>query len=215
MASSKNNKISAPVIQRLPRYYRMVSELEEAGVTRISSRELAERMGLTAAQIRQDLSCFGGFGQQGYGYTVPLLREEFRSILGLDHRYRAILLGAGNLGRAIAYHIPFELEGYVLVGIFDRSPALIGTRICDWIIRPETDLESFCAAYHPDMAILCVPTGSAPALVDRLLRAGVRNFWNLSHYDFSVTHPEATVENVHLNDSLMTLCYRMANRAEP
>ncbi|MBQ9082787.1 MAG: redox-sensing transcriptional repressor Rex [Clostridia bacterium] len=205
----KKNKVSMSVIRRLPRYYRFLSELERKGVLRISSRELSDLMGLTASQIRQDLNCFGGFGQQGFGYMVPVLKSEIGSILGLDKRYKTILLGAGNLGRAVAAHIAFENQGFSLVGIFDRDPALFGRTFRGVPVRPEIELEDFCRSEQPDVAILCVPMESAEELSERLIALGIRNFWNFSHYDFSVAHPEVVIENVHMNDSLMTLCYRI------
>lgn len=208
----KKDRISMSVIRRLPRYYRFLSDLERRGVNRISSRELSDRMGLTASQIRQDLNCFGGFGQQGYGYMVHQLREEIASILGIDHQYKTILIGAGNLGRAVAAHISFENQGFQLIGIFDRNPALFGQVIRGIPIRSEEELEPFCAAEHPQTAILCVPMDAAENLGKRLISAGIQSFWNFSHYDFSVSNPEAIVENVHMNDSLMTLCYRISDR---
>lgn len=208
----KKDKISMSVIRRLPRYYRFLSELERKGIGRISSRELSNRMGLTASQIRQDLNCFGGFGQQGYGYIVPQLREEISSILGLNHLHKTILLGAGNLGRAVASHIAFEDKGFQLIGIFDRDPLLFDRQIRDVTIRSEEQLEEFCLREKPDVAILCVPFQAAEKLSERLINLGIRNFWNFSHYDFSVEHPDVIIENVHMNDSLMTLCYRISNR---
>lgn len=207
---SNNDKISMSVIRRLPRYYRFLSDLERRGTNRISSRELSARMGLTASQIRQDLNCFGGFGQQGLGYIVPQLREEIGSILGIDRVYRTVLIGAGNLGRAIASHMDFATHGFQLIGIFDCNPALVGQEIRGLKIQSEQMLEDFCAAQHPETAILCVPMAAAEPLGKRLMQAGVRSFWNFSHYDFSVGYPEMIVENVHMNDSLMTLCYRMS-----
>ncbi len=205
----KKNKVSMSVIRRLPRYYRFLSELERKGVLRISSRELSDLMGLTASQIRQDLNCFGGFGQQGFGYMVSVLKSEIGAILGLDKHYKTILLGAGNLGRAVAAHISFENQGFQLVGIFDRDPALFGRMFRGVPVRPEIELEEFCRNEQPDVAILCVPMEAAEELSERLIALGIRNFWNFSHYDFSVAHPEVVIENVHMNDSLMTLCYRI------
>ena len=207
--SLKKENISMSVIRRLPRYYRFLSGLEKKGVGRISSRELSSLMGLTASQIRQDLNCFGGFGQQGYGYMVPALKAEIASIMGLDQKYKTILLGAGNLGRAVAAHIAFEHQGFQLVGIFDKDPALFGRVLRNLPIRPEIEMEEFCKVEKPDVAILCVPMESAEKLGDRLISLGIKNFWNFSHYDFTVDHPDVVIENVHMNDSLMTLCYRI------
>lgn len=208
----KNKNISSPVIKRLPRYYRFLGDLLENGVKRISSRELSERMGLTASQIRQDLNCFGGFGQQGYGYAVESLYKEIGSILGLDNSYNTILIGAGNLGRAVAIHMSFESRGFRLIGIFDNDPQKIGGSIRDMNVIDTVELESFCAANKIDAAILCVPKTAAPQLADRLYALGIRNFWNFSHYDLAMRFSDIVVENVHLNDSLMILCYKISDK---
>ena len=208
----RKEKIAMPVIRRLPRYYRFLTELEADGITRISSRELSERMGLTASQIRQDLNCFGGFGQQGYGYAVHLLRETIGEILGLGSGYKTVLVGAGNLGRAVASHISFDRLGFSLIGIFDRDPALVGHLLNGITIRSTDELEIFCKEKRPEVAILCVPMAAAGEIGRRLIEWGVKSFWNFSHYDFSSEFPEVLVENVHMNDSLMTLCYRLSEK---
>lgn len=210
----KHENISMSVIRRLPRYYRFLYHLREKGVTRISSTELSEKLGLTASQIRQDLNCFGGFGQQGYGYIVSQLCEEIGKILGLSSGYKTILLGAGNLGRAIANHMSFEADGFQLIGAFDNSPDKIGTEIGSLTVQNVADLESFCKEKSPDMAMFCVPRSAVEQLGEILYRLGIRNFWNFSHYDISLKYPDTIVENVHLNDSLMTLCYRISNTGE-
>lgn len=199
--------ISNSVIRRLPRYYRFLGELETGGYVRISSRELAEKMGLTASQIRQDFNCFGEFGQQGYGYNVKGLRDEIGKILGLDEQTPIILLGAGNLGRAIASHIDFQNKGFELVGIFDASPEIIGKKIGNMIVSDIAELENFCNKNHPVAAILCIPKDAAKSETDRLINLGVRAFWNFTHYDLRVNHKDIAVENVHLGDSLSTLSY--------
>lgn len=201
------NAISNSVIRRLPRYYRFLGELETGGYVRISSRELAEKMGLTASQIRQDFNCFGEFGQQGYGYNVKGLRDEIGKILGLDEQTPIILLGAGNLGRAIASHIDFQNKGFELVGIFDASPEIIGKKIGNMIVSDIAELENFCNKNHPVAAILCIPKDAAKSETDRLINLGVRAFWNFTHYDLRVNHKDIAVENVHLGDSLSTLSY--------
>ncbi len=206
---AKETNISMPVIRRLPRYYRFLYDLKENGVTRISSRELSQRMGLTASQIRQDLNCFGGFGQQGYGYMVEQLYEEIGRILGVSQPTRAILLGVGNLGKAVVNHMNFESRGFRLVGLFDGNPALVGQVQSDLPIRSNDELEVFCRQEKPEMAILCIPKEAAPHLVDRLVTCGIQAFWNFSHYDIAYDHPEVIVENVHMGDSLMTLSYLM------
>ncbi len=201
------NAISNSVIRRLPRYYRFLGELETSGYVRISSRELAEKMGLTASQIRQDFNCFGEFGQQGYGYNVKGLRDEIGKILGLDEQTPIILLGAGNLGRAIASHIDFQNKGFELVGIFDASPEIIGKKIGNMVVSDIAELEKFCNEKHPVAAILCIPKEAAGNETDRLINLGVRAFWNFTHYDLRLDHKGIAVENVHLGDSLSTLSY--------
>lgn len=204
----KAEHISMSVVRRLPRYYRFLYDLKENGIERISSRELSQRMGLTASQIRQDLNCFGGFGQQGYGYIVEQLYTEIGHILGVDNPSGAILIGAGNLGCAIANHINFEIRGIRLTGIFDDSPAITGTHIQELTVMPTAALEEFCRAHNPSIAILCIPKEAAPDLVRRMMALGIRSFWNFSHYDIGFDYPDAIVENVHLGDSLLTLAYQ-------
>ena len=204
--------ISDSVIRRLPRYYRFLGELKNAGLTRISSRELSERMGLTASQIRQDLNCFGGFGQQGYGYNIELLRTEIAQILGLDRPQNAILIGVGNLGRAIAQHITFESRGFHLIGLFDNKEALVGQMVRNLPIRSISTLDEFCRENLPTVAILCVPKNAAESLSDQLVKLGIKGFWNFSHYDLAMKHPNVTVENMHFGDSLMTLSYRLQEK---
>ena len=199
--------ISNSVIRRLPRYYRFLGELLKQGTEKISSRELSERMRLTASQIRQDLNCFGGFGQQGYGYNVADLRQEIAKILGLDDKHRIILIGAGNLGRAITLHIDFEKYGYELAGIFDSNLTMAGHDINGIQIMHTSRLAEFCEAHKPTMAVLCIPRAAAKDTVKALMSLGVNAFWNYSHYDINYDFPDAVVENVHLADSLMTLSY--------
>jgi redox-sensing transcriptional repressor len=210
----KHENISMSVIRRLPRYYRFLRHLKGKGVTRISSTELSTKLGLTASQIRQDLNCFGGFGQQGYGYIVDQLCEEIANILGLSHGYKAILLGAGNLGQAIASHMSFEAEGFKLAGIFDNSPQKIGTTINGQVICDVAGIDEFCKNEKPIMAVLCIPREVVGSITEHLYNLGIRNFWNFSHYDISMKYTDALVENVHLNDSLMTLCYRISNPSD-
>ncbi|MCM1164639.1 MAG: redox-sensing transcriptional repressor Rex [Lachnospiraceae bacterium] len=210
MMQDKN--ISKSVIRRLPRYYRFLGELLREGVEKISSRELSERMRLTASQIRQDLNCFGGFGQQGYGYNVKELRDEIGAILHLDDKRTVILIGAGNLGRAVALHIDFERYGFELIGVFDRDDTLTGESISAQPIRAMDELRAFCSEQCPTMAVLCIPRDGAEDVVKTLTDCGVRAFWNFSHYDIHADYPEAAVENVHLTDSLMTLSYLMEEK---
>jgi len=206
-----NGIISNSVIKRLPRYYRFLGELKAAGMTRISSRELSERMGLTASQIRQDLNCFGGFGQQGYGYNIELLQSEIARILGLDTPKTAILIGMGNMGRAVTMHMNFESKGFRVIGLFDSKESLVGQVVKNLPIRNTADLDEFCRENRPQIAILCIPKEAAKAIAEQLINLGVKGFWNFSHYDLSLEHNDIVVENVHLSDSLMTLSYRLTN----
>ena len=211
---SKNDNISMLVIRRLPRYYRFLSELEEQHTERISSNKLAQIMNVTASQVRQDLNCFGGFGQQGYGYSVSQLKEEISNILGLNHGYKAILIGAGNFGTAVAKHLDFKKLGFELVGGFEIDREKFGETLGDIVIRDEAELESFCTENHVDAAFLCVPRQNVECTLERLYRLGIKCYWNFSHYDISAKYSDTVVENVHLSDNLMTLCYRMTNRAD-
>lgn len=206
---AKNDSISMSVIKRLPRYYRFLGELKNKGVTRISSRELSNKMGLTASQIRQDFNCFGGFGQQGYGYNVEQLHYEIGKILGLGNGFKTILIGAGNLGRAIAAHMSFEARGFNLIGIFDKNEAMAGNMVRGIPVRQTDGLDDFCREYHPSVAVLCIPSEGAAATVDQLIELGIKGFWNFSHCDIAAKHPGVAVENVHLSDSLMTLSYQV------
>lgn len=206
-----SNIISDSVIKRMPRYYRFLGELKAAGLTRISSRELSERMGLTASQIRQDLNCFGGFGQQGYGYNIELLQSEIGHILGLDKPKTAILIGIGNLGRAVTMHINFESKGFRLIGLFDSKESLVGQVIKNLPIRSTDTIDEFCKENLPDAAILCIPKNAAMVMADQLVGLGIKGFWNFSHYDLALKYPGVKVENVHFGDSLMTLSYRLHN----
>ena len=208
---SKNDTISMSVIRRLPRYYRFLSELDDQHIDRISSTKLAEIMNVTASQVRQDLNCFGGFGQQGYGYSVSQLRLEIQKILGLNHQYKAVLIGAGNFGTAIALHLDFENLGFQLVGCFEIDNEKIGKPLGDLTIQDEAELEAFCQSQHIDAAFLCVPKQNVERTLERLYQLGVKCYWNFSHYDISTKYSDAVVENVHLSDNLMTLCYRMTN----
>lgn len=206
---ASKSQVSLSVVRRLPRYYRFLSELKRAGRDRISSRELAKIMGLTASQIRQDLNCFGGFGQQGYGYNVGVLREQIENILGLDDKISTIIIGVGNLGRAVAAHMDFEKRGFVLTGLFDNDVDIIGKSVSGVVIQSMDSLEKFCKENKPTTAILCIPKTVAKGVCDKLISLGIKCFWNFSHYDLSVDNPDLIVENVHLSDSLMTLGYRI------
>lgn len=211
----KKNGVSLSVIRRLPRYYRFLGDLLQNGVGRISSKELSQKMNLTASQIRQDLNCFGGFGQQGYGYNIEQLHREIGRIIGVDTMHDTILIGAGNLGSAIAAHMNFEKRGFRLVGIFDSDPQKSGEIIAGLPVRSTSELETFCRENHPTIAILCIPKTAAPKVAPQLVDLGITGFWNFSHYDLRVDHSDVVVENVHLGDSLLTLCYQVThNRPE-
>ncbi len=202
-------QISMPVIRRLPRYHRFLSELESQGVDRISSNQLATIMRSTASQIRQDLNCFGGFGQQGYGYPVSQLKEEIGKILGIDKNFNAILLGAGNLGRAVATHMNFQRQGFEMTAVFDKNEEVVGTMLRGITIMSDDEIENYVMNNKVDAAFLCLPRNSVKPLIDKLYNLGIKNFWNFSHYDIKNDYSDAIVENVHLSDSLMTLCYRI------
>ncbi len=204
-----NSQVSVPVIKRLPRYHRYLEELKNMGVVRISSKELSQRMGLTASQIRQDLNCFGGFGQQGYGYNIEQLYNEISVILGINKRSKAIMIGAGNLGHAIATHLHFENRGFDLVGIFDNNPSVVGSQIGGKVVLNSSDLEEFCQKEKPVVAILCIPAEYAAENADKLVSLGIKGFWNFTQYDLMHRYEGVAVENVHLGDSLMTLCYQI------
>ena len=211
---SKSINISNSVIRRLPRYYRFLGELEDQQISKISSRELSERMHLTASQIRQDLNCFGGFGQQGYGYNVSELRKEIGRILGVDKHRKTILIGAGNLGTALAVHINFEKSGCSLIGIFDSNKKIVGNPLGKLTITDIDNLEKFCRENKPEVAVLCIPKSVTKEIVDRLTELGVRSFWNFSHYDINVEHKNIIVENVHLCDSPLTHSYGVNNNLD-
>ena len=204
-----NNQVSVPVIKRLPRYHRYLEELRNMGVSRISSKELSVRMGLTASQIRQDFNCFGGFGQQGYGYNIEQLYNEIGNILGINNRSKAILIGAGNLGHAIATHLNFKNKGFDLISIFDNNPDVVGTTVGGHVVLNSAELEDFCKKEHPEIAILCIPAEYAAENADKLVSLGIKGFWNFTQYDLVRRYENIAVENVHLGDSLMTLCYQV------
>lgn len=206
----KRENISMSVIRRMPRYYRFLGLLQADGIQRISSTELSRRMGLTASQIRQDLNCFGGFGQQGYGYNVGELRAAVGSILGVHRGNRVILIGAGNIGRALANNVRFPNLGFELAAIFDADRAMEGQMAASLPVRHIDSLDEYCRKNTPAAAVLTLPTEAAPVMVARLWELGVRGFWNFTSYDILLRYPEAIVENVHLGDSLMTLSYKLS-----
>ena len=206
-------EISKAVVARLPRYYPYLGELMEEGVERISSNELSLRMKVTASQIRQDLNNFGGFGQQGYGYNVKYLYTEIAKILGIDRQHNIIIIGAGNLGQAIANYANFEKRGFIIKGMFDINPRLIGLVVRGIEIRGVEDLESFIVENDVQIAALTIPKTKAPEIADRLVKAGIKAIWNFAHTDL-VVPDDVVVENVHLSESLMRLSYRVCSRQE-
>ncbi len=206
----ERREISQAVIVRLPRYYRYLGELLEEGVERISSGELSRRMKVTASQIRQDLNNFGGFGQQGYGYNVQKLYEEIGRILGMDRKHSMIIVGSGNLGQAIANYANFERRGFIVNGMFDINPELIGKSVRGVMIRAMDELEDFIRENQVQLAAITMPKTHAPEVADRLVKAGISGIWNFAHTDLAV--PEGVVvENVHLSESLMRLSYRVCS----
>lgn len=208
-----DKEISKAVVTRLPRYYRYLGELIEEGVERISSNELSARMKVTASQIRQDLNNFGGFGQQGYGYNVRYLYTEIGKILGIDRQHNLIIIGAGNLGQAIANYANFERRGFIIKGMFDVNPRLIGLVVRGIEIRGVEELEKFIVENEVQIAALTIPKTKAPEIADRLVKAGVKAIWNFAHIDLVVPE-DVVVENVHLSESLMRLSYRVCSMQE-
>ena len=205
----EQRKISRAVISRLPRYYRYLGDLLEAGVERISSNDLSKKMQVTASQIRQDLSCFGEFGQQGYGYNVAELRSEIGHILGIDKGHRLIIIGVGHLGHALLQNFDFEKVGFHVDTAFDISPDLVGTRIHDVTIRSMDELEPYVAENQPNVAVLTVPQHVAQPMASRLIDLGIKGFWNFTNVELSTDVPDVFFEDVHFVDTLLTLSYRI------
>ncbi len=201
------------VVRRLPRYYRYLSELLKQGETRISSKELSLKMGVTASQIRQDFNCFGEFGQQGYGYNIENLKDVIADILGLKNGYKTILLGAGNLGHALANHANFKKRGFELIGIFDNNPDVIGTVIAGLEVMDVAELVRFMKEKSPDIAILALPKSAVQQTAKMLSKLGIKGLWNFSYSDLDMPL-DIPIENVHLSDSLMTLSYNITKHKE-
>ncbi len=213
MKKLDNRGISQAVIRRLPRYYRYLGELLENGVERISSNDLSKRMKVTASQIRQDLNNFGGFGQQGYGYNVKYLYTEIGKILGLEEDHKIIIIGAGNLGQALANYAAFEKRGFILTGIFDVNPRLEGVAIRGVPIRMMDELKSFVQKNDVEIAVLTIPKEKAIEVANMLVENGVRAIWNFAHTDLNLPD-NIIVENVHLSESLMQLSYNISRYNE-
>ena len=203
-----NKNISMAVIRRLPKYHRYLSDLLDKDVQRISSKELSDIIGFTASQIRQDLNNFGGFGQQGYGYNVEALHREIGNILGLNKVYNAVLIGAGNLGQAIANYSGFRKAGFEIKALFDANPRMIGLKIRDFEVLDSENIETFVQEKNIDIAILCIPKHGAQDVVDRLVKSGIKGIWNFAPIDLEVPNG-VIVENVNLTESLFTLSYLM------
>ena len=203
-----NKNISMAVIRRLPKYYRYLGDLLSKDIQRISSKELSDIIGFTASQIRQDLNNFGGFGQQGYGYNIEDLHHEIGKILGLDRSYSAVLIGAGNLGQAIANYTGFKNAGFEIKALFDANPKVIGLKIRDFEILDSDSLEEYIKLNNIEIGILCVPKNGAQQLADRLVNAGIKGIWNFAPIDLKVSQ-DIIVENVNLTESLFTLSYLM------
>lgn len=208
----KKQNVSDAVIRRLPRYYRYLDDLHTKGSVRISSSTLGEKMGITASQIRQDLSCFGEFGQQGYGYNVDELRSEIGRILGVDQAHRIIIVGVGNLGRALMQNFHFAGAGFLLEAAFDTSPSLVGTEVAGVPILNAAELDRFVPEHRPDVAVLTVPQAAAQRMADRLIDLGIRGFWNFTNVELSSGVENVRFEDVHFADSLLTLSYRITDR---
>lgn len=202
--------ISTAVIKRLPRYYRYLGELLESGIERISSGELSQKMNVTASQIRQDLNNFGGFGQQGYGYNVEYLYLEIGKILGVDKKHSMIIIGAGNLGQAIANYANFEKRGFVVTGLFDNNPEIYGKIVRGIEVQSTENLKEFIVNNQIEIAALTIPKNEAIKVAEVLIEAGIKAIWNFAHVDLNVPK-DVVVENVHLSESLMRLSYNLTN----
>ena len=210
----KKEKISDAVIRRMPRYYRHVIELIQSGADRISSGALSNRLGLTASQIRQDFSCFGEFGQQGYGYNLEHLRSEIADILGANNNHTAILVGTGNLGRALMRNFDFEQCGFKLTAAFDIMPELIGSEIRGVNVLPASTISEYVIKHKTDVAVLAVQKQYAPSDAKRLVDSGIRGIWNFTNIDLHIENPNVFVEDIHFADSLLTLSYHISRGKE-
>lgn len=208
----KKENISDAVIRRLPRYYRQLTDLCGRGIVRISSHSLGQEMNITASQIRQDFSCFGEFGQQGYGYNVEELRSEIGHILGVDNDHHLIMIGVGNLGRALLHNSHFSQAGFTVDAAFDISPAVVGTSVNGIPVYSMQELDSFVQQNHIDVVVLTIPQSVAQDTATHLIELGVRGFWNFTNVELSSPTDDVKFENIHFADSLLTLSYRIANR---
>ena len=208
------SQVSTAVIKRLPRYHRCLGDLLRAGRLRISSSELAKIMDVTASQIRQDLNCFGGFGQQGYGYNIKFLHTKISELLGVTEGYNAVIIGAGNLGRALAATHMFERRGVKRLAMFDVNPDVIGTEIYGVPVHSVDELGSFCKENNVHIGVLTVPKEAAYSVTEVMVNAGVKGIWNFANMELKLDNPDVIVETIHLGDSLMTLCYAIKTENE-
>lgn len=206
----KKQRVSPAVIRRLPRYYRRLTDMQKAGVERISSRALAETLDLTASQIRQDLSCFGEFGQQGYGYNVALLREAIGQIMGLDRGHTAVLMGAGKLGQALMESFHFSSNGVKLLAAFDVNPHVVGTEVGGVPVLHNDALEALAAKHPIDIGVLTVPKSVAVDTAERLVQLGVKGIWNFTTQKLILSDPTVKIEKIHFGDSLLALSYMIS-----
>ena len=204
--------VSEAVIKRLPAYYRHLKDLEQDGVLQISSQGLGERMGFTASQIRQDINCFGGVGRQGYGYNVTELRTHIGRIMGVDQKHSMIILGAGNIGSAVALADSFPRNGFETVAIFDNNPSRIGTEIGTLCVQDVAGLQRYLSEQSVDIAVLALPVSCAQEMADKLYEYGVRGIWNFAPLDVKMPR-DAAIVNVHLDEGLQVLSYRMLHHA--
>ena len=208
----KKENISDAVIRRLPRYYRQLTDLHNRGIVRTSSHALGQEMNITASQIRQDFSCFGEFGQQGYGYNVEELRSEIGHILGVDSDHHLVMIGVGNLGRALINNFPFEQTGFTVDASFDISPAVIGTDINGVPVYSMDHVDDYLKSHNIDVVVLTIPQSIAQETADHLISLGIKGFWNFTNMELTSSDPDVKFENIHFADSLLTLSYRIANR---
>ena len=214
LAEAVKGQVPSAVIKRLPRYHRYLGELLRDGILRTSSSKLSEIMGVTASQIRQDFNCFGGFGQQGYGYNIKYLYGKISELLGVEEGYRAVIVGAGNLGKALAATHMFERRGVDRLAMFDVSDSVVGTSIHGIPVYHISTLTEFCLANNIDIGVLTVPKEAANEVAELLADGGVRGIWNFANMELVPPSDSVTVENIHLGDSLMTLCYTLKSKSE-
>lgn len=207
---AQRNRVSLAVVKRLPKYYRYLGMIADKGIIRVSSQELSNITGLTASQIRQDLNHFGGFGQQGYGYNVEELKNEIEKIIGIDKSYKAIIIGVGNIGRAILNYRGFQNSGFNIVGLFDHAEDLVGKTITGLKVKDISDLKSFMKEEEADIAVIAIPASEAQQVCEILVDGGIKGIWNFAPIDLKLPK-KVVLENVHLDESLYTLTYYMNN----